>query len=365
MQYRKEYEFWPGPNGLLDKIGDEDVVMDVSRYVGTEELRFEVEFVTPAFLGGADGNAEIRTAPFKHGIRYWWRILYGARYAKSGNLKETEDKIFGSTEGKSSIAIYIPTVRGAAVVEKGGFPNGRRVAVSHSGSSLTINILDYLAYGKFDYQKGVGNVYNVSHVKPATKIELFIRIKDVGHTAEIKDAIKMFLSYGGVGSRSRNGFGSMACMTSMAYSHRTDISPVPMDFPCFSSVSRFYRMKKYAETWEEALSEIGEIYKDARNALERPHCYERRGFVARPIEVKGEHIPDNIKKGRIPKPFYLGVMKTDNGFVGYILCFPIVFYEKNEQRDYMEVVKDMCQSFETKLKNDTQGFMNRITGAAK
>lgn len=339
--------------------------MDVSRYVGTEELRFEVEFVTPAFLGGADGNAEIRTAPFKHGIRYWWRVLYGAKYAKSGNLKETEDKIFGSTGGKSSIEIYIPTIGGMSVVRKDSFPNGRMVDASHSGKSFKINILDYLAYGKFDYQKGVGNVYNVSHVKPSTKIELFIRIKDIGYASEVKDAIKFFLSYGGIGSRSRNGFGSMDCISSLEYSHRIAISPDPLDFPCLSSASRFFEMKNDAETWEDALSEIGRIYKSARCSLERPHRYERRGFVARPIEVKGERIPDNIKKGRIPKPFYLGVTKRNGKFIGYIFYLPIAFYEKENRRDYMKVVNDMCQSFETKLKDDTTVFLRNITGAAK
>lgn len=288
-------------------------VMDVSRYVGTGELQFEVEFVTPTFLGGATGDAEIRTAPFKHGIRYWWRVLHGAKYAKSGILKETEDKIFGSTEERSSIEIFIPTVGGTSVVGKGPFSKGRMVEASPSGKSFRINILDYLAYGKFDYQKGVGNVYNVNHVKPATKIELFVRIKDIGHTAEVKDAIKMFLSYGGIGSRSRNGFGSMdsADLSSIKWSGNIDVSPDPMEFPCFSSVSRFFRMKKPVDTWEEALSEVGEIYKDARTSLERLHNYNRRGFVARPIVVKNEHIPENIKEGRIPKPFYLGVMKYE------------------------------------------------------
>lgn len=31
----------------------------VSRYVNAEELKFTIEFVTPAFLDGADGNTEV------------------------------------------------------------------------------------------------------------------------------------------------------------------------------------------------------------------------------------------------------------------------------------------------------------------
>ena len=51
--------------------------INVSRFTDTKILRFTVEFVTPCFLGGADGNAELRVAPFKNLLRRWWRIANG------------------------------------------------------------------------------------------------------------------------------------------------------------------------------------------------------------------------------------------------------------------------------------------------
>lgn len=343
--------------------------IDVSRYVDAAELKFEVEFVTPAFLGGADSNAEIRTAPFKEGIRYWWRILYGAKYFDSGKLKETEDLIFGSTEKISSVLISIPTQSKPEFFEKSGFPNGEKVDVSHLGKTMKVNILDYLAYGKYGYEKGIGNVYNVTHIKPKTKIKLNVSIKNVGHTEEIVDAVRMFLSWGGTGSRSRNGFGSMdykdLSEAKTAFSGKIVLSENLKQFPVLSKGSRIFRSKKIFETWEEALSEIGIVYKNARCSLEEPHHYEQRGFVARPIEARGENIPQNIKSGRIPKPFYLGVKKLDgNQFMGYIICLPVEFYESKNQKEYEKVYGKMTDFFSTQLKDSTASILKTL-GAAK
>lgn len=85
--------------------------MDVSRYTNTKELRFTVEFVTPCFLGGPDGNAEIRTAPFKNLLRRWWRIARRSSKTdlSTSKLWEEESKLFGSKEmhGKSKLILKI------------------------------------------------------------------------------------------------------------------------------------------------------------------------------------------------------------------------------------------------------------------
>ncbi len=54
--------------------------IDVSRYTNVDTWDFTIEVVTPAFLGGSDTNAELRSASFKGLLRYWWRVLYGAKY---------------------------------------------------------------------------------------------------------------------------------------------------------------------------------------------------------------------------------------------------------------------------------------------
>lgn len=326
--------------------------MDVSRYIDTTELKFEVEFITPTFLGGADGNAELRTAPFKHGLRYWWRVLYSFKYGNK--IRETEDLIFGSTEQSSTVHISFLGIIQTDSIEKKDFPNGARISVLHQGRKRSVNILDYLAYGK--------NVYTI---KPGTKVTMCLRIKDTGHTEEIKDALKMFILYGGVGSRSRNGFGSMWSDTlNIDFSKKITLSELK-EYPVLSEKALFYRTKP-RDTWEDALSEVGIVYKNARCSLEKQHQYEKRGLISRPIEVKGEKsIPHNVRNDRIPKPFYLGVRRYDDKFLGYILCLPILFYEKQNQADYLKQVKKMETYFSENLKDGTEGFLAQFIGGTK
>ncbi|SLM28432.1 hypothetical protein MTBBW1_1340005 [Desulfamplus magnetovallimortis] len=33
--------------------------------------------LTPMFLGGSDGNAELRSPPLKNALQYWWRLTQG------------------------------------------------------------------------------------------------------------------------------------------------------------------------------------------------------------------------------------------------------------------------------------------------
>lgn len=339
--------------------------MDVSRYTDVTELSFEIEFITPTFLGGADGNAEIRTAPFKTGIRYWWRVLYGAKYGNK--IKEVEDEIFGSTDKASNVQILFSGMNKNIPTMKEGFPIGKKINVTSKGKTFPINILDYLAYGKYEYVKGNGNVYNSTYIVPGSRIKVSVLIKKTEFDSEIKDALKMFILYGNVGSRSRNGFGSMdtSDLKCIKFSKNVKLSDVK-EFPVLSKQTRTFRTKQGYDKWEDALSELGIIYKEARNSLESRHSYEKRGLVSRPIEVKGESIPDNIKKGRIPKFCYMFLDKNKEGkYTGHIMCLPILFYEKNKQSEYFEVYKKMIDVFKDKLEEDTKPFIKQFIGETK
>ena len=60
------------------------------------QLKYEVEFLTPAFLGNAEQSGQWRTPPFKALLRQWWRVAvaegFGYEYRK---LREVEGRLFG------------------------------------------------------------------------------------------------------------------------------------------------------------------------------------------------------------------------------------------------------------------------------
>ncbi|WP_333785233.1 type III-B CRISPR module RAMP protein Cmr1 [Thermocrinis sp.] len=72
-----------------------------------KKLTFELEFITPAFLGGADPlKPELRPASFVGLLRFWWRALKGE--CDIDKLKKEETEIFGGN-GKcaSKVAIRV------------------------------------------------------------------------------------------------------------------------------------------------------------------------------------------------------------------------------------------------------------------
>ena len=123
--------------------------MDISRFVNHEEKNLELEFVSPAFLGNAYQAAELRSAPFKGMLRYWWRILHGAKYGKT--IYDQEAKLFGSTEGASSVRMSVFPAGDVNINEQDSPFYGKGRIFSVKGHKL--NILDYLAYGKYKYLK--------------------------------------------------------------------------------------------------------------------------------------------------------------------------------------------------------------------
>ena len=328
-------------------------MIDVSRYKTNDEVKIKAEFVTPAFLGGADKEAEFRVAPFKSGIRYWWRVLYGRQYGN--DIKKIEDSIFGSTDRVSSLRLKLTIPNEPKNCISSEKLIGQTFKTTHQGHEKSPNILDYLAFGKC-----------TSYIKADTSITLTLKISNPEYSDQIKDAVKMFFKYGGIGGRSRNGFGSMFIKDGdYNFSKKVTVSNELFEISVISNKSKFFITKEKFRNWEDALSEVGIAYQSARTSLENKHSFERRGLVARPIEARNENIPSNIKKDRRPKTFYLGVQKTDDGFQGYIICLPIKFHEANKQNEYMKVYQEMTDSFSQKLSDKTNEFLAEIAGNVK
>ena len=93
----------------------------------------------------------------------------------------------------------------------------------------------------------------------------------------------------------------------------------------------FYGFNDHAK-WEEALSEIGMAYKDARLSVEKKHSYDKRLLIAKPIVQTGN------SKERHAKPYFLHVKKLTSGkFQGQIIFMPYQYYQAEKRNEYMQV----------------------------
>ncbi|UTC65760.1 type III-B CRISPR module RAMP protein Cmr1 [Treponema sp. OMZ 788] len=307
------------------------------------------------FLGGADGNAELRSASFKGLLRYWWRVLYGARYINAGeeSLKAKEAEIFGTSGakgsdfGQSQVHISIDNIS----IRIGQFDNknGAKKTVFHNSKEMKINVLDYLAYGHHEYKKEKRMneyIHTVIQANSSFNIKITALKK---YSEEVFQAFLFMIEYGGVGSKSRNGFGSMKIIENKS-NHKLNpalwhIHKNHVGFSALSSESRLYIEKNSTKkSWEEALSELAKVYMEIRERLDRKHIYNLRGCLARPIITRDRSVPDHVKKGRHPKCTLLSVSEKETGLYGKILILPVQFTklypdESNGSSEYRNMIK--------------------------
>jgi CRISPR-associated protein Cmr1 len=314
--------------------------INISRFKGIEEKIYELEVVTPLFLGGADPQkAELRTAPFKAAMRFWWRAIYGSD--DIAEMKKRESEIFGDTEKKSNFSI---TVSPQSTVERlKNLTGGKTYPVTSSKFAGTryLNILDYLAYGVCTYDRNTrGNVYTRAFIEPGTKFSITLKYPK-NKKAEILKSFEAMVHFGGVGSKSRNGFGSLYCNNLENTMKIEDFKTSPLkSYTSFSSQSRLLKDFQEETTWQDSLSDVGLAYRTARLSVEPKHQFEKRALIAMPIIAQGETIPKNIKDGRHPKTYFLHVNKIGNKYKGQILFLPYNY----ENNDYQKVNATMILS---------------------
>ncbi|MYC75357.1 type III-B CRISPR module RAMP protein Cmr1 [Candidatus Poribacteria bacterium] len=135
--------------------------------------QLELETVTPMFLRGSDNNTpELRPPAFKALFRYWWRAAVGETDVDT--LRRTEGDLFGSTKGRSPLSIRIPGSAAPSTAQYAPLPH------------------------KANFQSQA--------YRPNERFNLTIMSPELSKYENI--ATLSFL-LGGVGSRSRRGFGSI------------------------------------------------------------------------------------------------------------------------------------------------------------
>ncbi len=155
------------------------------------------------FLGGADQNAELRPAPFKAALRYWWRVLQGETSRK--DLLKKETALFGGVSDDAVKSRVLIHVTGSTKID---IPNmGKLKKIHHPEAEKAKCQVDgpgYLAgMGHYDFKSG----FKKRAVLPDQKFELVVRYPAVENES-IEKALVLMDRFGTVGARSRNGFGS-------------------------------------------------------------------------------------------------------------------------------------------------------------
>lgn len=319
----------------------------------TESLKCEI--VTPMFLGGADNTtAELRAPSIKGVLRFWWRALYGN--IPEDELLKREGEIFGGANKIQCRSQVVLRVAGQRVIStRDPFPN-HPIQVKSKGRTFPINILEYLAYGTLDYvREQRRNIFNRDYLQPGS-FELRLSYPEELE-AEVNNALFLFANFGGLGSRSRNGLGSVYIddprfnvdiVERLKELNRTDSAP---SFSALSSGMRLFVTKDRYNTWDNALAELGKCYRACRGELEPKHEFNKRVYIASPL------IADKKTHSRLErhaKPYFMSVQKVEGKYQGRILYLPSKYCDGLE-RDLQKRAKEdatfasICAEFNSHL----------------
>ena len=159
-------------------------------------LRFEVETLSPMFLRGADGDTpELRPPSFKGMLRYWWRA---AKVLPVPELHALESQVFGGASGNEGQRSTV-TIR----LRHDAFATNQHKPVPHRG-------------------------FRLEAFNPGQRFEIILQ--RLPHCpvplSEIRNAMFVALQLGGVGFRSRRGFGSMRIRSINGEAYRMPDDPL-------------------------------------------------------------------------------------------------------------------------------------------
>jgi CRISPR-associated protein Cmr1 len=322
----------------------------ISRFYKREKLELDCEIITPMFLGNASQEAELRAAPFKGLLRYWWRVAEGAQFADHTELLAAENKLFGSPDeehgGRSLVTVEVNGDLQCFPI--GGFPEGNIIrhdeVKNRHGNPMNIDRFLYLGYGPIA-RAGVLKNEGKGAFIPGQIFKLFVTSQE-NVLRSLHTTINCLQFFGAIGGRSRNGWGS--------FSVHTDKIPVSSDNQLFQQIAvdwqicfscdfphrlglqgqqaLLWRCQNRHNDWEGVMNELAEIYLKVRLA----HSFQGGGPHTTPQARHALGYPSGNRHGvtswdnggRHGSALRLIVRKEADGHRGYILHLPHLFSKK-------------------------------------
>jgi len=307
--------------------------------VNLKKLIATYRIVTPMFIGDAEQKASsIRPPSIKGALRFWWRALNWGRCKDLQTLHQEEACLFGAAvqeNGGGQGRFLLKVIEQPTKKEKiwpinlsKAQKNPREIGSSYFGFGLWEDKTNPL------HREAIleNQFFSVSLTfKPATPL------KDI---ESIIDTLKIFGLFGGLGSRSRRGFGSVA-LTKLIdgdnselfdYSnYRDEINQLidkyrnVADVP-FSAFSKFARFEVIAQGTNARLvhNEVGKAYKAFRKELDK---VDRVPFGLPLMKVD--------ERNRRASPLFFHVHALQDGqFVVGALFLPATFHPEYSTQDF-------------------------------
>lgn len=189
-------------------------------------LQYKLSFNTPAFLGNAQQQAQWRTPPIKALIRQWWRVVKAKSVGyDAAKLLAAENQLFGAagkegaSSGKSKVSLRLKHWNPGYLKDWPDLAIKAWHPEVQGGRDIGADL--YLGFGPLGFSRVLNRTaLGINKVTGAQRTAigdgandksdqiLSLRLPD-DHRAEITAAAQLAAWFGSLGSRSRNGWGSL------------------------------------------------------------------------------------------------------------------------------------------------------------
>lgn len=162
-----------------------------------EKIEATFRVVTPMFISSADQQkAELRVPSIKGALRFWWRALAWSRYGELKRIREEEARLFGSTDtGQSQVLLRLKPLD----------PLEAHLGEQEARSWSPNDWQSYIGYGLVHKQLRPRRQY----IKPGFVFSLLASARNRDALQEMKAPLRALGLLGGLGGRSRKGWGSL------------------------------------------------------------------------------------------------------------------------------------------------------------
>lgn len=161
---------------------------------------FHLRTVTEVFSGGADiQNAELRPSAFRGPLRFWFRAMMGSIVGNDlVRLKHLEALVFGATDISSPFILRLADLPAPTLADTLP-PTPPSVGKSYLGFSMYSRSNEQIRLARGCIPAGQNFTLSLRFKRPDQKLQ------DV-----VLGSLWLLTNFGGIGARSRRGFGTLA-----------------------------------------------------------------------------------------------------------------------------------------------------------
>ena len=275
-----------------------------------KRMKYEVRFLTPAFLGNAEQRGQWRTPPFKALLRQWWRVVWAADRGFPVDISEMrcqEGALFGNTwlshrekdrevndYSKSQVRLRLSKWSVGELSSWAGLEQRIQVGKNKIGSHA------YLGYGPLDARRGTQFARDSdsdrrvrSAIDAGEKANLLVTVPE-RRASDIRKTFALIDAYSAAGGRSRNGWGSIALVPVDGNSNTPNIArpwldALALDWPhaigCDQVGPLVWRTKSPRNDWKLVMRDLACVKIGLREQFpfQRGHNVQDRHWLSYPV----------------------------------------------------------------------------------